>query len=1508
MFLTCVFALAVAQPPARPAALNERLTPHWLDGDARFWYRADRTGGREFVLVDSDTGNRRPAFDHAKLAAGLSKAAGTEYAADRLPFTSIEFVRDGKAIRFVVGKAAWTCDLTGYECKRAGDADPPPDQAPPDESEDAPDPLQAAQPRPRRTEPAEARSPDGNWTAAVKDHNVVVRAADGKETALTSDGTEAKRYGLLSWSPDSTALAAFRITPGDDKPVHLVESSPKGGGRAVLSSRPYPLPGDAFTRYELRLFAPAAGKAVPCAADPINFGFPRLRWAKTGHAVTYEQVDRGHQRFRLVEVDAATGTHRHLIDERSKTFVWTTHFEAGHPAQVTWLSKSNEFIHASEKSGWRHLYLVDAKTGEEKNPITRGEWVVRGIDRVDEDARQVWFRASGVVPGQDPYFVHHYRVNLDGTGLVALTAGDGTHTAQLSPTRKYLIDSWSRVDKPPVHELRRADGTRVAEVERADVSGLPDWAAPEVFTAKGRDGSTDIWGVVHRPKGFDPKKTYPVIESIYAGPHGAFVPKAFSAGRRFAALTDLGFVVVQIDGMGTAHRSKAFHDVCWQNLKDAGFPDRILWHKAVAAKYPWYDVSRVGITGGSAGGQSASAALLFHGDFYSAAVSGCGCHDNRMDKASWNEQWMGHPVGPQYAASSNIDHAHKLRGKLLLVVGELDTNVPPESTYRLCDALIKAGKDFDFVLVPGGGHGMGGSYGQRRLEDFFVRHLLKQEPPDRNAPPAKPAAKAESPPPSKAEVAPKPRPVVEPLDLVALVAKPANEAVAVARRFEADRGSLTRAYPLRPSATRTSRLRKFYADWLAALTALDSTTVSTAAREELAALRAKVGGELRDLEADAAADAAVAAYTPFAEVVVALDEARRRTDPVDPQAAAGRIAELPRLIEKGRAAVAVGKPSKAEAARAADVTARVRGTLKGWFGFYDGYDPLVTWWAAQPVKQADAALESYAKFLTDGTTKQPERLTATTSSASSDAPDLKALLADKPSELAAVIERFQPGRGQRSVRTDRDPAPWREALAKLDFDKLSADGKVDYVLLRTRLERDKRRQELAGGDRPKPPKDDTKHRRPADRPGRLAGGTQSRVHPVHARGAGRARPAGDGLVRGRTEKGRPGDGPRRRLEEGGRGGEAQGGAAGRAAPAGAGAGRRGGGLPPHARPRHRAAAGRRDLADGHDDRRAAVAQPVLHRRRSHQRRLPDQRHGPRRQAAEPAGQQPALLQGDRPPRADPRPPPAAVQQRAGRHPPPAVRHPVLDRGLGLLLGDGAVRPRLPGHARRPGRLPGLADPPLRPGHLLARLPPGRPDPAAVRGPADRAGRVRAGQRPGRGAAVVRRRLPAPVPSRLPGRGHAVPGAAGRAGRFGEADAPAVPRRGAEAGHPAGGAGAGGADRPAAHPRRRRRLAVRHAHRPGRPAAGGQSPVGWCRVCEAHRRAIGIARWASQTRHYPTGDVPPTGHAAGRQFCSHPPAPVVWRSPERPTGPPRVSGWTDAGRCLKLSPSDPPQTP
>jgi dipeptidyl aminopeptidase/acylaminoacyl peptidase len=733
---------AARSGPGPRRVFRDRVTPHWFAGNTRFWYRNDLRGGaREYVLVDAEQGTRDLAFDHARLAAGLAAAAGVEATADRLPFDRIEFSADAKAVRFEVGGTAWECDLTTYACAKAaaGLAAAPADAGTGDDP-------RGRRGRRGRNAAAESRSdgsansPDGAWTASIVDHDVTLESRDGeaRRIRLSEDGSAELGYGCLSWSPDSRTLVAFRIEPGERKEVHLVESSPSDGGRARLRSRAYALPGDRFDRYEPNVFDVAERRQRKPEVDRFEHerARPRLRWSRDARRFAYQQVDRGHQRLRVIEVDAQTGAVRNLVDERTDTFLWTAHTENLGLDPITWLERTDELVHASEQSGWRHLYLVDAAAGQQRNAITTGAWVVRGIEIVDEADRQVWFRASGVHPDEDPYFVHHGRVGFDGSGLTWLTAGNGTHAVQYSPDRRFLIDTWSRVDQAPVNELRRvADGGLVCRLEEADIADLlaDGWRPPEVFVAPGRDGKTPIWGIVCRPRDFDPAQQYPVIEDIYAGPQDSFVPKAFSARPRYQSLTDLGFIVAKIDGMGTANRSKAFHDVCWHHLEDAGFPDRILWHRAVAQRHPHYDIGRVGIYGTSAGGQSAAGALLFHPEFYRVAVANSGCHDNRMDKASWNEQWMGYPVGPQYAASSNIDNAHRLRGKLFLIAGELDVNVPPESTYRFADALIKAGKDFDYLVVPGAGHGAGGAYVQRRMQDFFVRHLLGREPPDRNA-------------------------------------------------------------------------------------------------------------------------------------------------------------------------------------------------------------------------------------------------------------------------------------------------------------------------------------------------------------------------------------------------------------------------------------------------------------------------------------------------------------------------------------------------------------------------------------------------------------------------------------------------------------------------------------------------------------------------------------------------------------------------------------------------------
>jgi dipeptidyl aminopeptidase/acylaminoacyl peptidase len=746
----------IASPIANPwrgaKAYKLQLAPNWDESGNSFWYRNSLPGGKsEYFRVDAETGEKQPISDIESLQqqqghTGLKRRVPRR-SANNGPETNVTFENktagevelfwlnaDGEAISYgklgagqireqhtfaghvwSVSDAAGTA-LGRYQAQEIGgyvEITGPADSEPRD----------AVPNRPRD----HAQSPDGLWRAVTKDQNLWLQPREGDAIPLTTDGSPEDSYdpGSISWSPDSQRLSACRVSPGAQTQVHFVESSPHEGGPAKLHSQYYPLPGDKFPAHEVNLFEVSTRKQSKPAVERVDFGEPRFRWSADGRFFTYEKIDRGHQRFRLIQIDSHTGEARSLIDEQTDTFLWTAHTEGREMPLISWLDHSNEIVYATERSGWRHLELHDATTGELKSQITSGEYVVRGIDRIDDEQRQVWFRASGRVAGEDPYFIHHCRVNFDGTGLTQLTEGNGTHTVQYSPDRRFLIDTWSRVDSAPVHELRRtSDGQRIATLETADIHELLDagWVPPEVFTAKGRDGQTDIWGIIFKPRQFDAGRSFPVLEDIYAGPHDSFVPKSFSPGRR-NPLTDLGFWVVQIDGMGTANRSKAFHDVCWKNLKDAGLPDRILWHQAVGAKYPQYDTTRVGIYGTSAGGQESTAALLFHPEFYMAAVSSCGCHDNRMDKASWNEQWMGYPVGPHYAESSNIDQAHRLQGNLFLMVGEMDNNVPPESTLRLVDALIRHDKDFDMLVIPGLGHSNGGAYGQRRLREFFVRHL-----------------------------------------------------------------------------------------------------------------------------------------------------------------------------------------------------------------------------------------------------------------------------------------------------------------------------------------------------------------------------------------------------------------------------------------------------------------------------------------------------------------------------------------------------------------------------------------------------------------------------------------------------------------------------------------------------------------------------------------------------------------------------------------------------------------
>jgi dipeptidyl aminopeptidase/acylaminoacyl peptidase len=701
----------------------------WKPDGKAFTYRKTVEGGFAFETADAATLAKTAAFDHARLAAALTSAMGRPVKPLELPFAEFRYEGTDAAILFWAGEDGWRCTLVDYACA-------------PQENRRRPRGFGVVRDLSVPADNTPRVSPDGRREALVEDDNLIVRAKGGGEAVrLSTDGSPGDFYDpeTISWSPDGRHLMIYRVRPGYAREVLRVEAAPDGQIQPGLRRQLYPKPGDAVDIEKPVLFDVETGQqtVVDNALFPNPYELSEPHWRPDGASVSFGYVARGFQTAKVIAVDAATGKAHAAVNETARTFVYADRRFAQEIGR-----SGEEMVWASERDGWNHLYLVDTRTGRVKNRITTGDWVVREVLKVDEAKRQVWFTASGMeaARGEDPYFRHAYRVDFDGRNLTPLTPGNGDHAVSLSPDAKFLVDTWSRVDMPTLGVLRRAsDGSEVGTVTRGDISRLTaaGFRAPEVFKAKGRDGKTDIWGLVVRPRDYDPAKKYPVIENIYAGPHDSFVPKQFwpfgyhSGGDKvigMQALADLGFIVVQIDGMGTANRSKAFHDVAWKNLQDSGFPDRILWHKAMAARDPAYDIGRVGIYGASAGGQSTLNALLFHGDFYKSGVAYAGCYDNRMDKISWNEQWLGWPVDQSYAAASGVDNAAKLKGDLFLIVGEQDSNVDPASTMQVADALIKADKDFDLLVVPGGEHSVGRSTGPidyvtRRQFEFFVRTL-----------------------------------------------------------------------------------------------------------------------------------------------------------------------------------------------------------------------------------------------------------------------------------------------------------------------------------------------------------------------------------------------------------------------------------------------------------------------------------------------------------------------------------------------------------------------------------------------------------------------------------------------------------------------------------------------------------------------------------------------------------------------------------------------------------------
>lgn len=691
---------------------------HWIGQTHAFWYVRHTPEGDFYQLVDADSRERSLLFNHDSLAVALRTASGREVRPGGLGLRRLSVSDDRKTLDFEFAGRRWHYRLEGNALECRGDVPAPRKgrhwMEVDDEKGGGP-----------------VTSPDGKWVAYVRENNVWVREkATGRERQLSYDGTIGFYYSsYIRWSPDSRKLVSYKLRPAEKRYVYYVESSPSDQLQPRLHKQEYAKPGDELTFKVPCIFHVETGKAVVPSTELFSrqYALHAPQWTADSKHIIFDYNERGHKVYRVLECSAETGEVRPIIEETHDKYVnYTRYFRHN-------LADGRHIIWMSERDNWNHLYMYDRTTGRPTHQITKGEWYVREVLRVDEENKWIYFSANGVNRDEDPYHIRYYRIGFDGRNMEDLTPAKGMHSARFSADMAYLVDVCSTAEVPPVAVLRSGtDGRKVMSLEKADISRLEaaGWRKPEVFSAKGRDGKTDIWGLIYRPSNFSPDKRYPIVEYIYQGPGSQYVPKSFiSYDWNMSSLAELGFIVVMVDGMSTSFRSREFENVCYQNLQDAGLPDHMAWLRAAARKYPYMDIDRVGIFGASAGGQESTNAVLLHPDFYKAAYSACGCHDNRMDKIWWNELWMGYPVGEQYRKSSNVENAHLLRRPLMLVVGELDDNVDPASTMQVADALIKARKDFELVVLPGAGHTMGELFGERKRFDFFVRHLMGVTPP-----------------------------------------------------------------------------------------------------------------------------------------------------------------------------------------------------------------------------------------------------------------------------------------------------------------------------------------------------------------------------------------------------------------------------------------------------------------------------------------------------------------------------------------------------------------------------------------------------------------------------------------------------------------------------------------------------------------------------------------------------------------------------------------------------------
>lgn len=714
-----------------PLVFGARVRANWID-DSRFWYRNDIPEGYEFVLVDANKKQRIRAFDHEKLASALSEVSGKSYKPFRLPFQSFEYSDDRGSLIFQVDSLQYRYDIRHNRCEKGEPG--------------------------KRVDRNMIISPNGTRGAFIRDHNLWVKdVSTGSETQLTHDGIEDFGYAtnnagwtkserpVLLWSPDSKKIATFQHDGRGVGEMYLVTTNV---GHPKLEAWKYPLPEDKeiFRIYRVVIHVeeprvvrlqmlPDQHRSTITDHIALRTGeLADAEWSPDSSQLAFVSVSRDHKRVVLRTADPETGTVRDVLEEKVDTF-----FESGFNS-VNWhvINESNEVIWYSQRDDWGHLYVYDLETGEFKRRITSGDWNVLQVLRIDRKNRILYFTGAGREQG-DPYFQYLYRIKMDGSDFKLLTPTNANHSISFSPSGDYFIDTFSTPVEPQIHEIRDKIGHKILTIEKADISRLikAGWKPPVPFSVKARDGKTDLYGLMFKPTNFDADKKYPIINNIYPGPQtGSVGSRSFSASRGDRqALAELGFVVVSLDAMGTPMRSKSFHAAYYGNMGDNGLPDQITGMKQLAERFPWIDIERAGIYGGSGGGFASTDAILRYPDFFKVAVSSSGNHDNRNYEDDWGEKWQG-LLKTNSDGTTNYDNqanqllAKNLKGKLLLAHGTMDSNVPMYNTLLVVNELIAANKDFDLILFPNRGHGIGReSYFMRRRWDYFVEHLMGAVPP-----------------------------------------------------------------------------------------------------------------------------------------------------------------------------------------------------------------------------------------------------------------------------------------------------------------------------------------------------------------------------------------------------------------------------------------------------------------------------------------------------------------------------------------------------------------------------------------------------------------------------------------------------------------------------------------------------------------------------------------------------------------------------------------------------------